>query len=510
LINKPKIKIMSNLIQRPQLKEKYDNYINGKWTAPSTGQYFEVLSPVDGKLMAKAAHSAKMDVEMAVNAADEAFKTFSQTSATERSIMLNKIADRIEANLEYIAAVETLDNGKAIRETMAADIPLAIDHFRYFASVIRAEEGSITELDKDTVSIIVHEPIGVVAQIIPWNFPILMAVWKLAPALAAGNCVVLKPAESTPISIMVLMEIIGDLVPAGVINVINGFGAELGRTLVTNPKVCKAAFTGSTATGRMVMQYATENIIPVTLELGGKSPNIFFPSVMDADDAFLDKALEGVALFALNQGEVCTCPSRLLIHESIYDKFIERVLERVKSIKMGNPLDPTVMMGAQASQIQKDKILSYINLGKEEGAELLCGGDVNHLGGDLEGGYYIQPTLFKGHNKMRIFQEEIFGPVLAVTTFKTTDEALEIANDTMYGLGAGVWTRDAHELYQVPRAIQAGRVWVNQYHAYPAGAPFGGYKQSGIGRENHKMMLDHYRQTKNMLISYNKNKLGFF
>ena len=501
---------MSNVVQRPQLKEKYDNYINGKWVAPSTGQYFEVLSPVDGKPMAKAAHSAKMDTEMAVDAAYEAFKTFSQTSATERSIMLNKIADRIEENLNLIAAVETLDNGKAIRETMAADIPLAIDHFRYFASVIRAEEGSITELDKDTVSIIMHEPIGVIAQIIPWNFPILMAVWKLAPALAAGNCVVLKPAESTPISIMVLMELIGDLIPAGVINVVNGFGAELGRTLVTNPKVSKAAFTGSTATGRMVMQYATENIIPVTLELGGKSPNIFFPSVMDADDEFLDKALEGVALFALNQGEICTCPSRLLIHESIYDRFIEKVLARVNAIKTGNPLDTTVMMGAQASQIQKDKILSYIKLGKEEGAELLCGGDVNHLGGDLEGGYYIQPTLFKGHNKMRIFQEEIFGPVLAVTTFKTTEEAIEIANDTMYGLGAGVWTRDAHELYQVPRAIHAGRVWVNQYHAYPAGAPFGGYKQSGIGRENHKMMLDHYRQTKNMLISYNKNKLGFF
>ncbi len=501
---------MSNVVQRPQLKEKYDNYINGKWVAPSTGQYFEVLSPVDGKPMTKAAHSAKMDTEMAVDAAYEAFKTFSQTSATERSIMLNKIADRIEENLNLIAAVETLDNGKAIRETMAADIPLAIDHFRYFASVIRAEEGSITELDKDTVSIIMHEPIGVVAQIIPWNFPILMAVWKLAPAIAAGNCVVLKPAESTPISIMVLMELIGDLIPAGVVNVVNGFGAELGRTLVTNPKVSKAAFTGSTATGRMVMQYATENIIPVTLELGGKSPNIFFPSVMDADDEFLDKALEGVALFALNQGEVCTCPSRLLIHESIYDRFIEKVLARVHAIKTGNPLDPTVMMGAQASQIQKDKILSYIKLGKEEGAELLCGGDVNHLGGDLEGGYYIQPTLFKGHNKMRIFQEEIFGPVLAVTTFKTTEEAIEIANDTMYGLGAGVWTRDAHELYQVPRAIHAGRVWVNQYHAYPAGAPFGGYKQSGIGRENHKMMLDHYRQTKNMLISYNKNKLGFF
>jgi aldehyde dehydrogenase len=501
---------MSKIIARPNLKEKYDNYINGQWTPPSTGQYFEVLSPVDGKVMSKAAHSAKLDIEMAVNAAHAAFESWGQTSATERSIILNKIADRMEDNLEYLAAVETLDNGKAVRETMAADLPLAIDHFRYFAGVIRAEEGSISELDKDTVSIIVHEPIGVVAQIIPWNFPILMAVWKLAPALAAGNCVVLKPAESTPISIMVLMELIEDLIPAGVVNIVNGFGAELGRTLVTNPKVAKAAFTGSTATGRLVMQYATENIIPVTLELGGKSPNIFFPSVMDADDAFLDKALEGVALFALNQGEVCTCPSRLLIHESIYDAFIEKVLARVKAIKTGDPFDTSVMMGAQASQIQKDKILSYIKLGKEEGAELLCGGEVNHLGGALEGGYYIQPTLFKGHNKMRIFQEEIFGPVLAVTTFKTTEEAIAIANDTMYGLGAGVWTRDAHELYQVPRAIKAGRVWVNQYHAYPAGAPFGGYKQSGIGRENHKMMLGHYRQAKNMLISYNKNKLGFF
>jgi len=501
---------MEHLIQRPQLKEKYDNLIDGKWTPPSTGQYFEVISPVDGKVMAKAAHSAKMDIEQAVNAAHKAFETWSETSSTQRSIILNKIADRMEENLTYLASVETLDNGKAIRETMAADLPLAIDHFRYFAGVIRAEEGSISELDKDTVSIIFHEPIGVIAQIIPWNFPILMAVWKLAPALAAGNCVVLKPAESTPISILVLLELIQDLIPPGVINIVNGFGAELGRTLVTNPKVAKAAFTGSTATGRMVMQYATENIIPVTLELGGKSPNIFFPSVMDADDAFLDKALEGVVMFALNQGEVCTCPSRLLIHESIYDRFIEKVLERVHAIKTGNPFDTTVMMGAQASQIQKDKILSYIQLGKEEGAELLCGGEVNHLGGDLEGGYYIQPTLFKGHNKMRIFQEEIFGPVLAVTTFKTTEEAIEIANDTIYGLGAGVWTRDAHELYQVPRAIKAGRVWVNQYHAYPAGAPFGGYKQSGIGRENHKMMLEHYRQSKNMLISYNKNKLGFF
>ncbi|KGE15104.1 aldehyde dehydrogenase family protein [Sphingobacterium deserti] len=497
-------------IKKPTFKERYDNYIGGKFVAPALGKYFDNISPLDGKVFTKVAHSTKEDIELAVDTANKAFESFSKTSATERSIMLNKIADRIEENLEYIAAVETIDNGKAVRETLNADIPLAIDHFRYFASVIRAEEGAINELDKDTVSIIVNEPLGVVAQIIPWNFPILMAVWKLAPALAAGNCVVLKPAESTPTSIMVLMEVIGDLIPEGVVNIVNGFGSELGRTLVTNPKVAKAAFTGSTATGRMVMQYATENIIPVTLELGGKSPNIFFSSVMDHDDAFLDKAIEGAVLFALNQGEICTCPSRLLIQEDIYERFIAKVIDRVNKIQVGDPLDPNTMMGAQASKIQKDKIMSYIKLGKEEGAEVLTGGDENNLGAGFEEGYYIKPTLFKGNNKMRIFQEEIFGPVLAVTTFKDEQEAIEIANDTIYGLGAGVWTRDAHQLYQVPRAIQAGRVWVNQYHSYPAGAPFGGYKQSGIGRENHKMMLDHYRQTKNMLISYNKEKLGFF
>jgi len=494
----------------PEFKSQYENYIDGKWTAPVQGKYFDNISPINGKVFTKVAHSTKEDLELAVNAADKAFKTWGKTSATERSIILNKIADRMEQNLDYLATVETIDNGKAVRETLNADIPLGIDHFRYFAGVIRAEEGSHVELDEHTVSLIVHEPIGVVAQIIPWNFPLLMAIWKLAPALAAGNCVVLKPAESTPTSILVLMELIGDLLPAGVINVVNGFGAELGRSLVTNPKVAKAAFTGSTATGRLVMQYATENIIPVTLELGGKSPNIFFNSVMDKDDEFLDKAIEGAVLFAFNQGEICTCPSRLLIQEDIYDKFIEKVIARVEAIKIGDPLDTTVMMGAQASKIQFDKISSYITLGKEEGAELLTGGEVNKLDGDLESGYYIKPTLFKGTNNMRIFQEEIFGPVLAVTTFKTVEEAIEIANDTIYGLGAGVWTRDAHELYQVPRAIQAGRVWVNNYHSYPAGAPFGGYKQSGVGRENHKMMLGHYRQTKNMLISYNKNKLGFF
>lgn len=501
---------MENLIQKPAFKPHYDNYIGGKFVAPVKGAYFDNISPIDGKVFTKAAHSTKEDLSLAVDAAHEAFKTWSKTSATERSIILNKIAQRMEDNLEYLAAVETIDNGKAVRETLAADLPLGIDHFRYFAGVIRAEEGSLSELDQNTVSLIVHEPIGVVAQIIPWNFPLLMGIWKLAPALAAGNCVVLKPAESTPVSIMILMELIGDLLPPGVVNVVNGFGAELGRALVTNPKIAKAAFTGSTPTGRLVMQYATENIIPVTLELGGKSPNIFFSSVMAEDDAFLDKAVEGAVMFALNQGEICTCPSRLLVQEDIYEKFIAKVIERTKAIKIGSPLDRTVMMGAQASKIQYEKIAAYIKLGKEEGAEVLTGGEVNELSGDLGGGYYIKPTIFKGHNKMRIFQEEIFGPVLAVTTFKTVDEAIEIANDTLYGLGAGVWTRDAHELYQVPRAIQAGRVWVNQYHAYPAGAPFGGYKQSGVGRENHKMMLGHYRQTKNMLISYDKNKLGFF
>ena len=495
---------------KPTYKSQYENFIGGEWVAPTSGEYFDNISPVDGELLTRIPRSNEADVEAAIIAADKAFQSFKHTSVLERSNLLNKMADAIEANLEKLAIAETLDNGKTIRETLAADVPLVVDHFRYFASVIRAESGTVSDLDENTISQEIHEPYGVVAQIIPWNFPILMAVWKLAPALAAGNTVVLKPAESTPISIMVLMELIGDILPPGVVNIVNGFGAELGRALVTNKKVSKAAFTGSTATGRLVMQYATENIIPVTLELGGKSPNIFFPSVAEADDAFFDKAVEGAVMFALNQGEICTCPSRLLVHESIYDKFIAKVIERTAAIKLVSPLDKTAMMGAQASIVQKEKILSYIKLGKEEGAEVLIGGEENDLGGDLSGGYYIKPTIFKGHNKMRIFQEEIFGPVLAVTTFKTTEEAIEIANDTMYGLCAGVWTRDAHELYQVPRAIQAGRVWVNQYHAYPAGAPFGGYKQSGIGRETHKMMLGHYRQTKNMLISYDKNKLGFF
>ncbi len=496
--------------QRPTFKSKYDNFIGGKFVAPVNGEYFENSSPVDGKVFTQAARSTKEDIELALDAAHTAFATWSKTSVTTRSNLLLKIADIMEQNLEYLATVETIDNGKAIRETRAADLPLCIDHFRYFAGVIRSEEGTISEHDETTVSINLHEPIGVVGQIIPWNFPLLMASWKIAPALAAGNCVVVKPAEQTPTSIMCLMELIQDILPAGVLNVVTGFGPEAGKPLATSPRVNKVAFTGETTTGRLIMQYASENLVPVTMELGGKSPNIFFPSVADTDDEFFDKAIEGAVMFALNQGEVCTCPSRILVHESIADKFLARVVERTKAIKTGDPLDGSVMMGAQASSDQWEKIQSYIKIGKEEGAEVLCGGAANQLGGDLSGGFYIQPTILKGHNKMRVFQEEIFGPVVCVTTFKTTEEALEIANDTLYGLGAGVWTRDAHELYQVPRAIQAGRVWVNCYHAYPAHAPFGGYKKSGFGRETHKMMLAHYRQTKNMLISYSKNKLGFF
>jgi aldehyde dehydrogenase len=497
-------------VERPHIKEKYDHFIGGKWVAPSSGEYFDNVSPIDGKVFSKAARGNKADIEKALDAAHEAFPSWSKTSATERSKLLNKIADVIEANLEMLARIETVDNGKALRETRAADLPLVIDHFRYFAGIIRADESTISEHDENTISIALHEPLGVVAQIIPWNFPLLMATWKIAPALAAGCCTVVKPAEQTPTSIMVLMELIGDILPPGVLNVVTGFGVEAGKPLASSSRVAKVSFTGETTTGRLIMQYASENLVPVTMELGGKSPNIFMKSVADADDDFFDKAVEGAVLFALNQGEVCTCPSRILVHEDIYDVFMERVIARTKAIKMGHPLAEDTMMGAQASNDQFEKILSYLDIGKQEGAEVLCGGTKASLNSGLENGYYIQPTIFKGHNKMRIFQEEIFGPVVSVTTFKNTEEAISIANDTMYGLGAGLWSRDAHELYQVPRAILAGRVWVNCYHAYPAHAPFGGYKKSGFGRENHLMMLNHYRQTKNMLISYDKKKLGFF
>ena len=498
------------LVERPSFKAQYDNFIGGRFQAPVKGEYFDNISPIDGKPFARAARSTAEDIELALDAAHKAFPGWSKTAAAQRSNLLLKIADIMEKNLDYLAAVETVDNGKPIRETKAADVPLAIDHFRYFAGVIRSEEGTISEHDETTVSINLHEPIGVVGQIIPWNFPLLMAAWKIAPALAAGCCVVVKPAEQTPTSIMVLMELIEGILPAGVLNVVTGFGIEAGKPLATSKRVSKVAFTGETTTGRLIMQYASENLIPVTMELGGKSPNIFFPSVMAADDDYLDKAVEGAVMFALNQGEVCTCPSRILVHESIYDAFMEKVVARTKAIRMGNPLDPEVMMGAQASNDQYEKILSYMEIGKQEGARVLCGGEAFHQNSGLEHGYYIKPTIFSGNNKMRIFQEEIFGPVTCVTTFKTTEEAIQIANDSLYGLGAGVWTRDAHELYTVPRQIQAGRVWVNCYHAYPAHAPFGGYKKSGFGRETHKMMLAHYRQTKNMLISYSKSKLGFF
>ncbi|WP_028310075.1 acetaldehyde dehydrogenase ExaC [Derxia gummosa] len=491
-------------------KAQYDNFINGQFVPPVDGQYFDVISPINGKVFTKAARSNAADIELALDAAHAAQVKWARTSHAERANILLKIADRLEQNLERLAYAETVDNGKPIRETLNADIPLAVDHFRYFAGVLRAQEGTLSQIDENTVAYHFHEPLGVVGQIIPWNFPILMAAWKLAPALGAGNSVVLKPAESTPISILVLVELIADLLPPGVLNVVNGFGRDAGMPLATSKRIAKIAFTGSTATGRVIAQAAANNLIPATLELGGKSPNIFFEDVMAADDAFLDKAIEGMVLFAFNQGEVCTSPTRALIQESIYDRFIERVLKRVAAIKQGNPLDTETQIGAQASAVQQDKILSYIGIGKEEGAQLLIGGSKPELSGDLAGGYYVQPTLFKGHNKLRIFQEEIFGPVLSVTTFKDDAEALSIANDTVYGLGAGVWTRDGSRAYRFGRDIQAGRVWVNNYHAYPAHAAFGGYKESGIGRETHKIILDHYQQTKNMLVSYSPNALGFF
>ena len=492
------------------VKAQYGNFIGGKWLAPVKGQYFDNISPVTGLPFCQIPRSTAEDIELALDAAHAAKASWGATSVTFRSNLLLKIADRLEQHLEQIAVAETWDNGKAVRETLNADVPLAVDHFRYFAGAIRAQEGSIGEIDQHTVAYHFHEPLGVVGQIIPWNFPLLMAAWKLAPALAAGNCVVLKPAEQTPWSILKFIEIIEDLLPAGVLNVVNGYGREAGEALATSKRIAKIAFTGSTPTGSHILKCAAENIIPSTVELGGKSPNIFFADVMNFEDSYLSKCIEGVVLAFFNQGEVCTCPSRLLVEESIYDAFIAKVIERTKAIKRGNPLDTEVMVGAQASAQQFDKIMSYLTIGREEGAQVLIGGDKEALGDGLHGGFYVQPTLLKGHNKMRVFQEEIFGPVVAVTTFKTEAEALAIANDSEFGLGAGVWTRDMNRAYRMGRGIEAGRVWTNCYHHYPAHAAFGGYKKSGVGRETHKMMLNHYQQTKNLLISYDVNPLGFF
>ncbi|MDX6690414.1 MAG: aldehyde dehydrogenase [Solirubrobacteraceae bacterium] len=492
------------------IKDRYENFIGGAWIAPTTGEYRDNLAPATGEAFTQIAYSGIADIELALDAAHGAKDAWAATSTTERARVLHRIADAIEENLEMLAIAESYDNGKPIRETRAADVPLAADHFRYFASVIRAEEGAISEIDGDTIAYHFREPLGVVGQIIPFNFPLLMAAWKMAPAIAAGNCTVIKPASPTPWSILKFCELIEDIVPPGVINVVNGPGAEIGKALATNKRIAKIAFTGETATGRLIMQYAAQNLIPSTTELGGKSPNIFFADVMEKDDAFFDKAIEGLVLFAFNKGEVCTAPSRALIHESIYDAFMERCLDRIRQIRHGHPLDPATMLGAQVSTSQMEKIASYCQIGLDEGAELLIGGSAAELGGELDGGYYFEPTVFKGDNSMRIFQEEIFGPVLAVTTFADDAEALEIANDTLYGLGAGVWTRDMNRAYRMGRAIKAGRVWTNCYHQYPAHAAFGGYKFSGVGRENHKMMLDHYSQTKCLLVSYDENPLGFF
>ncbi len=492
------------------LRAHYDNFIGGKWVAPVKGRYFTDTSPINGLPLCDIARSSPEDIELALDAAHAVKRAWGKTPPAVRARLLNEIADRIDANVELLARIETMDNGKPIRETLAADVPLAADHFRYFAACLRAEEGSITQLDEETVAYHFHEPLGVVGQIIPWNFPLLMAAWKLCPALAAGNCVVLKPASETPLSVMVLMSLIGDILPPGVLNVVNGKGSEIGKALAANPRIAKVAFTGETTTGRLIMQYASENIIPMTLELGGKSPNIFMADVMEQDDDYFDKALEGFTLFAFNKGEVCTCPSRALIQESIFDAFMKRAIARVEKIKVGNPLDPATMMGAQASKEQLDKILRYIDIGKQEGAKCVTGGERAQVDSDVENGNYVKPTVFVGTNKMRIFQEEIFGPVLSVTKFKTIEDAIEIANDTLYGLGAGVWSRNGTVAYRLGREIQAGRVWTNCYHVYPAGAAFGGYKQSGFGRETHKMDLEAYQQTKNLLVSYSTKPVGLF
>ncbi len=501
---------LAKIERKIALRGRYENFIGGKWVAPLKGGYFDNVSPTTGQVICHIARSQAADVELALDAAHAAAPAWGKTPVAQRAQVLLRIADRMEQYLPFLAAVETYDNGKPIRETNLADLPLAVDHFRYFAGCVRAQEGSLAELDDDTVAYHFHEPLGVVGQIIPWNFPLLMAVWKLAPALAAGNAVVLKPAEQTPLSILVFMELIADILPPGVVNVVNGFGLEAGKPLASSPRIAKIAFTGETTTGRLIMQYASENIIPVTLELGGKSPNIFFEDVMRENDDFVDKALEGFAMFALNQGEVCTCPSRALVQKSIYDRFMEKAVKRVAAIKQGDPYDMSTQIGAQASNDQYEKILSYIAIGRAEGAKVLTGGEPNKLPGEMASGYYIKPTILEGNNKMRVFQEEIFGPVVSVTTFNTPEEALEIANDTLYGLGAGVWSRDINTAYRFGRGIKAGRVWTNCYHAYPAHAAFGGYKRSGIGRETHKMMLDHYQQTKNMLVSYSQKALGFF
>ena len=503
-------KALADVARDIAIRPHYDNWIGGRWVPAVRGETFDNISPIDGRVICTVARSTEADIELALDAAHGAREAWGRTPPAERALVLLRIADRIESRLDLLATVETIDNGKPIRETRAADLPLAVDHFRYFAGCLRAQEGTLSEIDHDTIAYHFHEPLGVVGQIIPWNFPLLMAVWKLAPALAAGNCVVLKPAEQTPMSIMVMVEMIGDLLPPGVLNVVNGFGVEAGKPLARSPRISKIAFTGETTTGRLIMQYASDNIIPVTLELGGKSPNIFFDDVAADDDEFLDKALEGFCMFALNQGEVCTCPSRALVHERIYDRFMERAIKRVGTMRLGNPLDAATMVGAQASNDQLQKILSYLQIGREEGAKTLVGGDRADPGADLADGFYVQPTVLEGHNRMRIFQEEIFGPVLSVTRFRDEAEALALANDTLYGLGAGVWTRDGSRAYRMGRAIQAGRVWTNCYHLYPAHAAFGGYKKSGIGRENHRMMLDHYQQTKNLLVSYSPKALGFF
>jgi len=503
-------KLPGNANPDTKFKSRFENYIGGEWIAPVQGLYFNNLSPVNGEILCEAPRSSQADIDLALDKCEDVMPTWSKSSVTERSNILLKIADRIEENIEELAVAETWENGKPIRESLNADLPLVIDQFRYFAGCVRAQESGMSEIDSNTLSYHLKEPVGIVGQIIPWNFPLLMAAWKLAPAIASGCCSILKPAEQTPCTVLILMSLIGDLLPPGVVNVVNGYGDEVGRALASSSRINKLAFTGSTEVGASILSCAAQSIIPCTVELGGKSPNIFMEDVMSQGESYINKAVEGVLMAFLNQGEVCTCPSRALIQSSIYDDLMDRVLDRANKIKQGNPLDTDTMVGAQVSSEQLDKVMGYMHVACNEGAKVLLGGQTATVPENLANGYYVQPTILEGKNSMQVFQEEIFGPTLAVTSFDSVEEALEIANDTVYGLGAGVWTRDMNQARFLAKGIEAGRIWVNCYHLYPAHTAFGGYKKSGVGRECHGMSLDNYQQTKSVVVSYDESPMGFF
>lgn len=490
---------------KANLDARYDLYINGQWVPASDGKVFTAYNPATGEKLAECAEATKEDVDAAVNAAWAAFPAWRDMGIAERAGILEKIADIIDENAELLATIESMDNGKPIRETMAIDVPYSSDHFRYFAGAIRVEEGKASVLDGNMMSLILREPIGVVGQIVPWNFPFLMAAWKLAPALAAGNCIVFKPSSTTSLSVLTLVKLIGHLLPPGVLNVVTGGGSRSGQYMLDHPGFRKLAFTGSTEVGLDVAKAAADKLIPATLELGGKSANIYF------DDCKWDMAIDGLQLGILfNQGQVCCAGSRVFVQEGIYDKFVEAAVKAFNNVNVGDPLDPNTQMGAQVDQGQLRKIMSYVNLAKEEGATIACGGEP-YTDGACANGSFMKPTLIvNATNDMRVAQEEIFGPVAVVIKFKTEEEVIAMANDSVYGLGGAVWTRDINRAIRVARGVETGRMWVNTYNQIPSGAPFGGYKQSGIGRETHKVILEHYTQQKNIMINLNETPSGFY